>query len=130
MSTEGDPPVAQGDNLLRGLAAGILAVIRDPDVRDPTFRQIGILLRLCTTSQPHTVRGLAAYLRVSKPAIVRALDALSDAGLVRRKPDPADGRSVLVEPTRNGRALVRRIAASAAAAVAEPLAGGKDRAPG
>ena len=39
------------------------------------------------------MRGLAAKLAVSKPAITRALDRLSEFDLVRRKTDPLDRRS-------------------------------------
>ena len=51
------------------------------------------------TQPPHTVRDLAATLNISKPAITRALDKLSDLQLVRRKKDEEDRRSVLVQRT-------------------------------
>ena len=50
----------------------------------------------------HTVRGLAARLEVSKPAITRSLDRLVELGLAKRAPDPRDRRSVLVTRTRKG----------------------------
>jgi DNA-binding MarR family transcriptional regulator len=55
----------------------------------------------------HTVRGLAAELNVSKPAITRALDRLGELDLARRKVDPADRRSVLVQRTLKGAAFLR-----------------------
>lgn len=58
---------------------------------------------------PHTVRGLAATLNVSKPAITRALDRLGELDLARRKTDPQDRRSVLVQRTVKGAALLREI---------------------
>jgi DNA-binding MarR family transcriptional regulator len=48
------------------------------------------------------VRGLAARLEVSKPAITRSLDRLAELGLAKRAPDPRDRRSVLVTRTRRG----------------------------
>ena len=52
------------------------------------------------------MRGLAAELNVSKPAITRALDRLGELGLARRKVDPMDRRSVLVQQTREGNAFL------------------------
>jgi len=48
--------------------------------------------------------GSAAKLGVSKPAITRALDRLTEFDLVRRKTDPLDRRSVLAQRTVAGRA--------------------------
>jgi DNA-binding MarR family transcriptional regulator len=57
--------------------------------------------------EAQTVRGLAAKLDVSKPAITRALDRLSEFDLVRRKTDPLDRRSVLVQRTVAGNGFMR-----------------------
>lgn len=69
---------------------------------DLTSRQVAVLLTVYLTVPPHTVRGLAAGLAVSKAAISRALDRLSQLDLVRRKVDDADRRSVLVQRTVKG----------------------------
>ena len=69
---------------------------------DLSGRQMAILLTVFMMPPPHTVRGLAAGLAISKPAVTRALDSLSGLGLLRRKPDPDDKRSVLVERTVKG----------------------------
>ena len=71
-----------------------------------TQRQMALLLTVYLTPQPHTVRGLAAHLEVTKPVITRALDALSQLGLIRRRRDDADKRSVLVERTTKGAAFL------------------------
>ena len=55
---------------------------------------------------PHQ-RGLAAELNVSKPAITRALDRLGELDLARRKVDPMDRRSVIVQRTLKGTAFLR-----------------------
>ncbi|MDN6714608.1 MAG: MarR family transcriptional regulator, partial [Acetobacter sp.] len=57
----------------------------------------------------HTVRGLAASLNVSKPAITRALDRLTELDLARRKVDPLDRRSVLVQRTPKGASYLKEI---------------------
>ena len=70
------------------------------------------------------MRGLAADLNVSKPAITRALDRLGELDLARRKLDPMDRRSVLVQRTVAGAALLRDLRETMAAAegqVAVPL---------
>ena len=53
------------------------------------------------------MRGLAAQLNMSKPAVTRALDRLQDLDFVRRKRDPDDRRSVLVVRTVNGAVFLR-----------------------
>jgi DNA-binding MarR family transcriptional regulator len=69
---------------------------------DLSARQMTILLQVYLTPPPHTVRGLAATLAISKPAVTRALDRLGRLGLARRKIDQADRRSVLVQRTVKG----------------------------
>jgi DNA-binding MarR family transcriptional regulator len=71
------------------------------------------------TPPPHTVRGLAALLDVSKPAITRALDRLSILGLARRKRDETDRRNVLVQRTVKGAVFLTDFAALIAAAARE-----------
>ena len=79
----------------------LLATIRrgGPDLSQ---RQLAVALTVYLTEPPHTVRGLAALLMVSKPAISRALDRLGILGLARRKRDETDGRNVLVQRTVKG----------------------------
>lgn len=69
------------------------------DERDLTLRQLSILLTIYLQPPPHTVRGLAASLGVSKPVITRALDTMGAAGLVDRERDPADRRNVVIKRT-------------------------------
>lgn len=69
---------------------------------DLSARQMALLLTVYLTPPPHTIRGLAAELNVSKPAVTRAVDRLSEFGLLRRKPDEADRRSVLILRTVRG----------------------------
>jgi DNA-binding MarR family transcriptional regulator len=69
--------------------------------------QFGVFLTCYLHDIDHTVRGLADYLNVSKSVITRALDKLTDLGLALRRPDPSDGRSVLVDRTPDGHALLQ-----------------------
>jgi DNA-binding MarR family transcriptional regulator len=69
---------------------------------DLTARQMLLLLTVYRTEGPHTVRGLAAALGISKPAVTRALDRLGQLELARRKRDEADRRNVLVQRTVKG----------------------------
>jgi DNA-binding MarR family transcriptional regulator len=74
---------------------------------DLSSRQLAILLTVYLTPPPHTVRGLASSLKVSKPAITRALDTLGQLDLLKRKRDDADRRNVLVQRTVKGSVFLR-----------------------
>jgi DNA-binding MarR family transcriptional regulator len=84
----------------------IIALVRraGPDL---SARQMGVFLTCYVKDEAQTVRGLAAELNVSKPAITRALDRLGEFDLVRRKTDPLDRRSVLVQRTTAGQGFLR-----------------------
>lgn len=72
------------------------------DGPDLSARQMAIMLRVYMDEGPHTVRGMAADLNVSKPVVTRALDRLQDLGFVRRQKDPQDRRSIMVLRTVKG----------------------------
>ena len=80
------------------------------DQPDLSMRQWTILLTVYLTPGPHTVRKLSEELEVPKPAISRALDALSIHGYVRRARDPNDRRIVLVQKTPEGSLFIDRFA--------------------
>ncbi len=90
-------PKAALDIWRRALAGSVSS-----DEPDLSARQMALLLTVYLTPPPHTVRGLAATLNVSKPAITRALDRLSGLEFIRRKTDEADRRSVFVNRTVKG----------------------------
>ena len=79
------------------------------DGPDLTARQLAVLLTTYLENESQTVRGLAAQLHVAKPAITRALDRLAEFDLVRRKLDPLDRRSVLVQRTPTGIGFLREL---------------------
>lgn len=78
-----------------------LSQVRD-DAPDLSLRQMTILLSVYLEPPPHTVRGLAFKLNVTKPVITRALDSMGRMKLVTRKRDPQDRRNVLVQRTVEG----------------------------
>ncbi|WP_043840095.1 MarR family transcriptional regulator [Muricoccus aerilatus] len=110
MPVQGTP-----DQFIEVLRETIVSLVRR-DGPDLTARQLGVFLTVYLGEGPHTVRGLASALNVSKPAITRALDRLGVFDFARRKTDPKDRRSVLVQPTIKGSALLREISATMAEA--------------
>jgi DNA-binding MarR family transcriptional regulator len=95
------------------LAVGILrevivAVLRK-DGPALSTHQLAVFLTCYLKDGDHTVRGLAAEINVSKSVITRALDKLGELDLTRRRPDPSDRRSVLVDRTGPGRALLEEL---------------------
>lgn len=73
---------------------------------DLTERQMAILLTVYLDPPPHTVRGLAARLHVTKPVITRALDTMGALKLLSRHRDEKDRRNVLVRRTVEGALFV------------------------
>ena len=94
------------DQMVNILRDTVVALVRR-DGPDLSARQLGVFLTCYLQDGAHTVRGLAADLNVSKPAITRALDRLGELDLARRKVDPMDRRSVLVQRTLKGQAFLR-----------------------
>jgi len=111
-------PVASLPGILRDT---IVALVRR-DGPDLSQRQLAIFLIAYLEEGNHTVRGLAARLDISKPAVTRSLDRLTELGLAGRLPEPGDRRGVIVKRTRKGYDLLAHIkeklgeAAAAAAA--------------
>lgn len=97
---------SSADQMVGILRETVVALVRR-DGPDLSARQLGVFLTCYLQDGGHTVRGLAAELDVSKPAITRALDRLGELDLARRKVDPADRRSVLVQRTIKGAAFLR-----------------------
>ena len=90
-----------GDESLAGWMRALIAYVRsgEPDL---TNRQMGLLMLVYLTPGPHTVRGLAKVLGVSKPVVTRALNTLGALGYLRRERDQDDRRNVFVVRTSTG----------------------------
>lgn len=105
-------PVEQGNGDQARLADWRRALIRyvrsgQPDL---TNRQMAMLLVIALEGGLHTVRGLAARLEVSKPVVTRALNSLTALGLVLRRIDERDRRSVFVDLTPGGTEFIAEFA--------------------
>jgi DNA-binding MarR family transcriptional regulator len=120
------------DSLANMLRTAIVGLVRR-DGPDLSARQLAVFLTCYLEADAQTVRGLAAKLNVAKPAITRGLDRLAEFDLVRRKTDPLDRRSVLVQRTATGVAFQRELrtvlrdAALAMHLTVEPAPGGRQR---
>jgi DNA-binding MarR family transcriptional regulator len=90
-----------------------LAMVREPKATaapDFTLRQLAVLLTIYLDHPPHTVRGLARKLGVTKPVITRALDAMGKQAVVTRRRDEGDRRNVIVQRTVKGALYVETLA--------------------
>lgn len=83
-------------------------LVRDGE-QDLSARQTAILLTIYLENPPHTVRGLARKLGVTKPAITRALDTMGRMNLVSRRRDEMDRRNVVIQRTVRGALFVERL---------------------
>ncbi|HLU72754.1 MAG TPA: MarR family transcriptional regulator [Nonomuraea sp.] len=72
---------------------------------DLSFTELGVLSRL-ERDGPHTSVQLAQVERITAQAIGTVLTGLHRRGLVRRDPDPADGRRVITSISDAGRAAL------------------------
>jgi DNA-binding MarR family transcriptional regulator len=96
---------SQALRLLHDFAYGLVT----DGKHDLSARQLAILLTIYLEPPPHTVRGLAAKLGVTKPVITRALDSMGKLGLVTRRRDETDRRNVIIQRTVNGALEVERL---------------------
>jgi DNA-binding MarR family transcriptional regulator len=88
---------------------------------DMTCRQLSVLFVVYSETELQTVRGLASRLDLSKPAITRALDRLTEWALIRRQVDTLDRRSVQVRRTQHGTVLMRQLRSILAPTPVNPL---------
>jgi len=79
------------------------------DGPDLTLRQMAILLHIYLEPPPHTVRGLAKTLNVTKPVITRALDTMGSLGFVKRVRDERDRRNVIIKRTVEGALFIEKL---------------------
>ncbi|MEZ5871503.1 MAG: MarR family transcriptional regulator [Nitratireductor sp.] len=77
---------------------------------DLTLRQFTILLTVYLEPPPHTVRGLAMRLGVTKPVITRALDTMGALKLLKRRRDERDRRNVIIQRTVEGSVFLEAFA--------------------
>lgn len=99
----------QSLGLLHDVALTIVRASTPDGMADLSMRQLSILLIVYLETPPHTVRGLAHRLAVTKPVITRALDTMGKAGLVARRRDPQDGRNVIIQRTVAGALYIEKL---------------------
>ena len=109
MATSPSTARSAADPLLHILMGTLVASVSS-DSPDLTARQLAVFLKVYLESGiEHTVRGLAADLNVSKPAITRALDRLEELDFTKREEDRLDRRSVIARRTTTGSAYLRTL---------------------
>ncbi|MEV6414051.1 MarR family transcriptional regulator [Kribbella sp. NPDC051718] len=80
--------------------------IRLPAIQRLSFTTLSVLHTLATVG-PQRLSELTASEQVTQPAVTQIVTKLEREGLVERRPDPSDGRAVLVHITADGAAVVR-----------------------
>lgn len=67
------------------------------------------LIVLFNARRPINARELARELAISEVTVSRFLRKMEEDGWIERTPDPSDGRSMLIRPTRTARELFPRL---------------------
>lgn len=67
------------------------------------------MLTVLNERGPSSVAALATELDVNRSTALRMVDRLVAAGTVSRTDNPANGREVVVKPTRAGTALIKKV---------------------
>ncbi|MEU4602907.1 MarR family transcriptional regulator [Kribbella sp. NPDC023972] len=80
--------------------------IRLPSVRRFSFSTLSVLHTLARGG-PMRLTDLLATEQLKQPALTSLVAKLEQDGLVSRRPDPSDGRAMLLSLTREGRQIVR-----------------------
>ncbi|MET7886783.1 MarR family winged helix-turn-helix transcriptional regulator [Streptomyces avermitilis] len=81
--------------------------IRLPMLEKLSFTTLSVLDTLAFGGSPMRLTDLARTEQVSQPGITQLVTRLERDGLVERRPDPSDGRAVLVHITEAGRKIGR-----------------------
>ncbi|MGQ7296622.1 MarR family winged helix-turn-helix transcriptional regulator [Quadrisphaera sp. KR29] len=86
------------------------------------LREYDVLYALTTAEGGRARLGaLAEAVLLPQPSLSRLVDRLVAQGLLRREPDPADRRGVVLVLTDDGRAVQREVGRRHAAAIADAL---------
>ena len=93
---------------------------------DLSMREYDVLYTLSKCPEPIRISELNRHVLLSQPALSRLVDRLAERGLVRRGPDPADGRGVRLSLTDAGRAQQREIGRRHARGVARAMTASLD----
>ena len=102
-------PVTEGiveriQNLAKALDRSMGETLAEHGLDHRSYHLLGKLRRYGAPYQ-RTPGQLAADMNLSSGAMTNRLDRMERAGLIRRLPDPADRRGILIEPTELGHAM-------------------------
>ncbi|MFI8931442.1 MarR family winged helix-turn-helix transcriptional regulator [Streptomyces sp. NPDC053474] len=81
--------------------------IRLPTLEKHPFTTLSVLDTLAFGGSPRRLTELTRTEQLTQPAITQLVTRLERDGLVERRPDPSDGRAVLVHITEAGRRIGR-----------------------
>jgi len=112
------------ESLLTAHAALLRQFAADGIWADLSMREYDVLYTLSKYQEPLRVGELPQYVLLSQPALSRLVDRLVERGLLRRSPDPVDGRAVRVALTAAGRARQREVGLRHGVSVARLLKAG------
>jgi DNA-binding MarR family transcriptional regulator len=102
--------LAQTRRVLRRMQAFSERAAETADLRPRQYQLLLMLRGLVKDGQDASVSDLADWLQVRHHTAVGLVDRMSSRGLIERRPDPGDGRRVLVTLTDSGRVALRQLA--------------------
>jgi DNA-binding MarR family transcriptional regulator len=102
--------------MMREATVGTLNTIAELDI---SFTQLKALCALEADGEERSVKALAESMKVSLPAMSRAVDGLYERGFVQREEDPADRRMKRVRLTAAGRSVPRALNEARLSALSE-----------
>ena len=91
---------------------------------DVSMKEYDVLYTLSKCPEPIRLSELNQHVLLSQPALSRLVDRLVERGLVSRRADPRDRRSVHLALTENGRTVQRQIGRRHGRSVARLMRGG------
>ncbi|GGS97851.1 MarR family winged helix-turn-helix transcriptional regulator [Nonomuraea spiralis] len=105
--SQADPdPALDLDELVSAIEDFNTYFIRLPSVRRLSFSTLSVLHTLASKG-PMRLTDLTATEQLKQPALTSLVAKLERDGLVSRRPDPHDGRAVLLTLTEEGNGIVR-----------------------
>jgi DNA-binding MarR family transcriptional regulator len=117
---------AAWESLLSAHAALIRSFAAENLWEDLSMREYDVLYTLSKGPAPTRISDLNSHVLLSQPGLSRLVHRLAGRGLVECRPDPADGRGVLVSLTPAGRERQRQIGRQHARSVARKLTASLD----
>ncbi|WIY83119.1 MarR family transcriptional regulator [Propionimicrobium sp. PCR01-08-3] len=106
------------ESLLTAHSVVMRELIADDIWDELTIREYDVLYTLSKCDHPQRLSDLNRHVLLSQPALSRLVERLIARGLIDRRRDPDDGRSVLLTLTEAGRAAQRRTGRRHASTVA------------